>query len=128
MPLNHLDCDFNAKRDAEILLWSIKTLEQINGQDAKQLLLADTTWTGSEDLKGSGALTFQLDAKVNVTMIDTDGNRPVKYTLKGDNVTFKFNNQKTNIQVVYSGTIAGNGMSGSAQYGAIKWNWNVKKQ
>jgi hypothetical protein len=37
MPLTDIWCDFQAERDAEILR-SIKTLETINGKDAKELL------------------------------------------------------------------------------------------
>jgi hypothetical protein len=61
-------------------------------------------------------------------MIDKDGTWAVKYTLEGNKLTFRFRNLQTNKQVVYSGTITGNGMSGSAQYDGKKWDWNVKKQ
>jgi hypothetical protein len=128
MPLKHLNCDFNAKRDAEILLWSIKTLDRINGKDAKQLLLANTTWAGPENAPDSSAVTFKFGSNDDVTMTDTNNTWPGKYTLKDDNVRFEFKNPPTKKPVVYKGTIDGNEMSGDAQYQGISWKWKVKKQ
>src|SRR5207253_2223109 len=78
-----------------------------------QLRLADTTWSGRENLQGFGNLSFRFAANGQVTMLDAAGSTPGTYTVSGDQVTLRFNNGQT----IYSGRVQGNTMSGTARGG-----------
>jgi hypothetical protein len=71
--------------------------------------LADSTWTGSENLPGYGKLTFEFGADGAATMIDTKGETPGTWTQNGNEVTIRFDG------CVYQGRVNGQTLSGSAR-------------
>lgn len=82
--------------------------------------LAGSRWSGSEDLKGFGKLSFQFGAGAQVTMFDVEGVTPGNFTLNGNSVTLQFPGG-----VSYTGTVDGTTMSGTATNGANNWTWTT---
>jgi hypothetical protein len=85
--------------------------------------LAKSVWIGSESLQGYARLEFRFEAHGKVTMIDTDGSHPGTYTQQGNTVTLRFYDGG----VVYSGTINGTVLAGTAQNGKATWNFTVNR-
>src|SRR5262249_23039998 len=84
--------------------------------------LANSTWSGSETLRGYGKLDFQFAGGGQVTMIDKDGRTPGTFTQNGNSITMRFG------IVTYTGNINGQSMSGTATNTKDTWNWTVTKQ
>ena len=84
-------------------------------------------WTGTEDLKGYDKLTFQFFSDGRAVMMDKDGTTSGSYQASGASVTLRFH-----ASVVYTGTISGDTMSGTATGAGSNpstvWNWSVKYQ
>lgn len=55
-------------------------------------------------------------------MDDADGKSSGTYSESGNSVTLRFGGT-----IIYSGTISGQTMSGTATNGDKRWNWNVKR-
>jgi len=81
--------------------------------------LAGSSWQGNETLAGYGALTFVFNPNGQANMIDKDGNTPGSWNRSGNNISLNFGG------VVYTGTINGGQMSGSARDNKNSWSWNV---
>jgi hypothetical protein len=81
--------------------------------------LAGSTWSGNENLKDYGALSFQFQQGNQVIMTDKDGQTPGNYNQIGNSITLRFG------PVSYSGTINGGTMQGTASNGRDRWNWTV---
>lgn len=84
--------------------------------------LAGTTWSGSETLRGFGALTFQFNPGGQAVMIDAAGRTEGTWNQNGNNVTLTIAGT-----VTYTGTIQGNAMRGNATNGNNNWNWTVTR-
>jgi hypothetical protein len=89
--------------------------------------LAGSTWSGSENLGGFGKLTFVFKDQQNAIMVDAKATVGGTYVVNGSNVTIRFKN------CVYTGTLNGNVLTGSAQYtegqgSNFTWTWNVAMQ
>lgn len=85
--------------------------------------LAGTTWVGSETLPGYGRLEFRFEDASRCTMIDARDTVPGTYRLAGSTVTLDFQG------AVYTGTISGQTMSGTARDGKNRpWTWKVNRQ
>lgn len=85
--------------------------------------LVNTTWVGSENLGGYGRLEFRFQANGQVTMIDSDGTQQGTCTVAGNTVTLRFY-QGT---VVYTGTLTGQGLAGTATNGKSTWKFAVSR-
>jgi hypothetical protein len=83
----------------------------------------ESQWTGSEDLQGYGELEFRFRANGRVTMIDADGPHAGTFTSTGNRVTLRFHNGA----VVYSGTIDGETLTGTATNGKTNWTFTVSQ-
>jgi hypothetical protein len=81
--------------------------------------LTNTNWGGKETLPGYGPLSFQFGANGQVTMTDKDGNTPGQYQLQDSRISINFGG------AVYTGTVSGTTMQGSATNGRNNWSWNV---
>ena len=92
-------------------------------QGGNQNELANSTWSGSENLKGYGKLEFQFGAGAQVTMIDKDGRTPGTYTKNGNSISLRFGGT-----ITYTGTINGQTMSGNATNTKDNWTWSVTRQ
>lgn len=83
--------------------------------------LPGTTWSGSETLKGYNKLTFVFGDNQQAIMIDKDGQTQGTFVIAGANITLMFHGD-----ITYTGTLAGNTLSGTATNGKNRWNWNVR--
>jgi hypothetical protein len=81
-------------------------------------------WTGSEDLANYGELSFEVFGGGRVLMTDTDGVHEGTWRQAGGVVTLYFYEGK----VVYSGTLRGAVLSGTARNDRTTWNWSVELQ
>jgi hypothetical protein len=81
-------------------------------------------WTGSEDLARYGDLSFEVFGGGRVLMTDTDGVHEGTWRQSGGTVTLYFYEGK----VVYSGSLRGNVLSGTARNDRTTWNWSVELQ
>jgi hypothetical protein len=86
--------------------------------------LVNTTWIGQETLAGYGRLEFRFQSNGRVVMIDARGQSTGSYTQTGQSVTLSFGSAST---AVYSGTIAGNTITGPARVGQTNWNFTVTR-
>lgn len=87
--------------------------------------LANTTWSGSENLANFGKLTFQFHANGQVTMIDAAGASQGTWRLEGSRVTLLF----ANGNVAYVGNINGGSIAGSAaNRQRTTWQFSVQRQ
>ncbi len=114
-------------RSAAILLtmlavgaWPQPTL----AQQPPPICLADTSWDGSETLAGYGDLTFHFHADGAVTMSDADGESCGTWRQCGCQVTLAFHGGR----VIYSGTVSGDCMWGTARNCRTCWRWNLQQQ
>jgi hypothetical protein len=95
-----------------------------NAQKKKKSSLANTTWTGRETLPGYGELTFKFKPQGAVTMIDAKETRSGRFTLDGQDVKLTFFDG----EVVYTGKLDGQTMSGVARNAGKAWTWEVTRQ
>ena len=85
--------------------------------------LANSTWIGTEKLANYGRLEFRFQGNGQVAMIDSDGTQKGTYTQTGNTVTLRFY-QGT---VVYTGTITGQTLVGTASNGKTTWSFSVNR-
>lgn len=85
--------------------------------------LAKSTWIGTESLQGYSRLEFRFEADGKVTMIDADGSQSGAYSQQGNTVTLQFYNGT----VVYTGTLNGTTLAGTASNGKSSWDFNVSR-
>jgi hypothetical protein len=90
----------------------------------KKNALVNTTWTGRESLAGYGDLTFKFKPQGAVTMIDAKETRSGRFTLDGKDVKLTFFDG----EVVYTGKLDGQSMSGIARNAGKAWTWEVTRQ
>jgi hypothetical protein len=87
--------------------------------------LANTVWSGSENLSGYGQLSFEFLPNGKVLMSDAltpkRGKVNGTYVQQGAQVTVQFKD------AVYVGTINGQGMSGSAKMGNQSWAFSLSR-
>jgi hypothetical protein len=81
-------------------------------------------WTGSENLSGFGRLSFTLNGGGQAVMVDAHQSWEGTWHQSGDTITLRFDNGR----VVYTGTLSGTNLSGSATNGRTSWTWNVRAQ
>lgn len=84
--------------------------------------LVGTTWIGSESLETYGRLEFRFGPNGQVVMIDAAGESTGSYNVQGNTVTLTFHGGKC----IYTGTINGQEISGSAQAGGKTWTFSVR--
>jgi len=85
--------------------------------------LSGTTWVGSETLENYGRLEFRFSSDTQVTMIDAKETVPGTYMRNGNQITMTFFDG----EVVYTGTVSGQTMSGTARNPGSTWSWTVKR-
>jgi hypothetical protein len=85
--------------------------------------IVNTTWVGSESLGGYGKLEFRFQANGQAVMIDSDGTHNGIFMVQGNTVTLRFYEGT----VVYTGTINGSTLSGTATNGQATWNFSVTR-
>jgi len=81
-------------------------------------------WTGSENLSGFGNLTFQLFSGGRAVMFDTAGTTEGTWQQNGQQIVLRFHGGR----VVYSGTVSGSVLSGTAQNERTSWSFSVALQ
>lgn len=81
-------------------------------------------WVGGEDLSGYGKLAFHIYPNGWAVMVDSRGRWDGTWQHKDKTVILRFFNNT----VVYTGKIALNTVSGTAQNGRTSWTWNVRRQ
>lgn len=86
--------------------------------------LEGTSWQGQETLAGYGDLTFRFHEDGFATMVDADGETLGVWRQSGVAVTLVFNNGN----VVYRGTITGDGMGGVVRNSRSVWRWQVTRE
>jgi hypothetical protein len=86
--------------------------------------LNGSVWSGSENLDGFGALKFEFFPGGKVVMTDAKDRVDGTYTLNGGQVRLAFFNGT----VIYSGTVNGPQLSGTASNGKSNWAWSVRRQ
>jgi hypothetical protein len=85
--------------------------------------LADGSWSGGETLQTYGALQFHLGAGGQATMNDKDGSIPGSWSQSGNSVVLRFYEG----HVVYTGTLNGRTLSGTARNGRTSWTFSVSR-
>jgi pilus assembly protein CpaB len=83
-----------------------------------------SVWSGSETLAGYHKLTFHLLPGQKAVMDDRDGSHDGTWVQSGNQITLRFYSGS----VVYTGTVNGSAMSGTAFNGRTRWNWTVSRQ
>lgn len=82
------------------------------------------TWSGSESLANFGKLALHFYASGRVVMIDTKSSTEGNWQLQGSDIRLQFFGGR----VIYSGTLTGNAMAGTARNEKTSWSWNVQAQ
>jgi hypothetical protein len=90
----------------------------------RPVVLAGSSYTGSETLGGYGRLTFAFGGGGTATMYDTDGATNGSWSQSGNSVTLRFYNGT----VVYQGRLNGRSLSGTASNGRANWSWSLTRQ
>jgi S1-C subfamily serine protease len=85
--------------------------------------MAGSEWVGQEDRPGSGNLKIVFTSSSTVVLIPAKGNVLGTWTKNGNEVTLRFQNP----EVVYSGTLDGRAIKGTAEFGRTTWNWSVTR-
>jgi len=88
--------------------------------------LPGTSWTGNERLAEFDQLRFEFKSKTEVLMFDAQGRKTGHYSQDGHAVRIRF------LDCVYTGTIMGRTMSGSAEFTAgpasgTRWTWSAER-
>ena len=86
--------------------------------------LGRTLWSGSEELDGYGDLKFDFSSDGDVVMIDKDGKNAGTCSIEKNRITMSFYNNT----VVYTGTINGRQITGTATNGTTTWNFSVTRE
>jgi hypothetical protein len=89
--------------------------------------LPGSEWSGEENLRGFGKLTFRFQDEEKVLMIDAQSEVQGSYTQVGPAVRIQFRNCS------YEGTIVGNTFQGSARFTegqgtGVTWIFSVQLQ
>src|SRR5262249_15073091 len=101
---------------------AVKTPPAEKGAAVSPDSLVGTIWVGDETLEGYDRLEFRVRPGNEITMIDADGTTEGTYRISGDPIDIDFKG------VVYSGTITGRTMGGTAHNAEGNWIWNVRRQ
>jgi hypothetical protein len=80
-------------------------------------------WDGDEDLAGYGALTFHMWRDGKAVMIDARETLEGTWTRDGKTVTLRFREGR----IIYTGTINGDTISGTARDNRSRWNFSVRR-
>ncbi|MCI0465187.1 MAG: hypothetical protein L0Z62_50335 [Gemmataceae bacterium] len=86
--------------------------------------LTGSVWTGNENLDGFGTLKFEFLAGGKVVMTDAKERVDGAYTQTGSQVRLAFFNGT----VIYTGTLKGQQIAGTASNGKASWGWSVQRQ
>lgn len=81
-------------------------------------------WSGSENLCNYASLTFQLYPGGRAVMLDAQRMSEGIWLQNGQQMTLRFSGGR----VVYTGTVFGNAMSGTASNQCTTWSWNANRQ
>ena len=84
--------------------------------------LAGSSFAGQENLRGYSNLQFRFFGNGQAQMIDTQGSHNGTWQRSGNQVTLRFFSN-----CIYTGTIQGNRISGSARVGNESWTWSVSR-
>jgi hypothetical protein len=84
----------------------------------------EAIWSGTEDLTGYGKLASRFAGGNRVVMQDRDGATEGTWEQRGNTVTLRFYDGS----VVYTGTMSGTVLSGTATNGRTTWGWTVTRQ
>jgi hypothetical protein len=120
----------NAKQDSTIL-WSKSMtantpLALLHGRPSTPVQTTASqigNWTGSETLADYGKLTFQMSSGGRAVMRDAKETSEGTWQQSGNQVTLRFYNGR----VVYTGTVNGSNLSGSANNGRTQWNFTMRR-
>jgi hypothetical protein len=93
----------------------------VNPQPQPQPQPQTTVWTGNEDLASFGRLSFHFHTGGRVQMHDAAGWSEGQWRRDGSQITLWFSNGR----VVYTGTMHGATMYGTARNDRTAWNWSV---
>lgn len=112
--------------------WSLSISENLRVASSKRAVTnrpptapaksSSTTWVGSEKLAGYDKLAFQLLANNKAIMTDAQGNAEGTWSQTGNAVTLRFFSGR----VVYTGTLQGTTLSGTARNEQASWSWSVQ--
>ncbi len=86
--------------------------------------VADTVWSGNEDLANYGQLTFHILPDNRAIMVDARSTMEGTWQQQGSQVTLTFDGGR----IVYRGTVRGTTLSGTAGNGRTTWTWSVRLQ
>jgi Caspase domain len=81
-------------------------------------------WIGTENLPGYGPLAMTFSTDGSVVMADAKATSTGTWEATGDQVTARFDNGR----VLYTATLRGGMMSGSASNGNRTWSWSVQAE
>jgi len=81
-------------------------------------------WVGSENLSGFGKLSFTMNPGGKAVMVDAKERSEGTWQQKGKQFTLRFYGGR----VVYTGTLNGSTLSGTANNGKSNWTWTVQTQ
>jgi hypothetical protein len=93
-------------------------------QATKEVVLAGSSFAGSETLGGYGRLRFSFRAGGGATMYDTDGAQNGTWEQRGNRVTLRFYSGS----VVYEGTLTGRTLAGTARNASVSWAWSLTRE
>jgi hypothetical protein len=85
--------------------------------------LTGSTFSGDETLARYGNLQFRFLSNGQVQMVDADGSVMGTWLQSGNQVTLRFYNGNC----VYTGTVEGNRISGTARAGNTPFSWSVSR-
>lgn len=85
--------------------------------------IANSEWVGQEERPGFGNLKIVFASSSIVLLLPAKGKAIGTWTKRGNEVTLRFMNGG----VVYSGTIDGRTIKGSAEDGQQKWAWSTSR-
>ena len=85
--------------------------------------IAGSEWVGQEDRPDSGSLRIVFVTPSIVLMLPAKGKVLGTWTKNGNDVTMRFRDGA----VMYSGTLDGRSMKGTAEDGEIRWSWSVTR-
>jgi Caspase domain len=81
-------------------------------------------WIGTENLPGYGALALTFSTDGSVIMADAKATSKGTWEMTGDQITARFDNGR----VLYTATIRGGAMSGSASNGNRTWSFSMQPE
>jgi len=85
--------------------------------------MAGSEWVGQEDRPGFGSLKIVFATSSAVILVPAKGNALGTWKRDGNDLTLRFQNR----EVVYSGTVDGRTIKGTAEDGQNRWSWSVTR-